>query len=91
MLKKAKLSLRISNDAFDDEVQNLIDSAKIDLKLAGVSDGSLGETVDAMVERAILTYCKAHFGMANPDSEKYKSIAKILKPAIPKGNKRKLT
>ena len=27
----------------------------------------------------------------NPDSEKYKSIAKILKPAIPKGNKRKLT
>ena len=70
MLKQAKLSLRISNDAFDDELYGLILSAKIDLQLAGISDSALDEP-DAMVERAILTYCKAHFGMANPDSEKY--------------------
>lgn len=71
MLQKAKLSLRISNDAFDSEITNLIASAKIDLQLAGVKELALVDPVDSMVELAILTYCKANFGMANPDSEKY--------------------
>lgn len=71
MLTKAKLSLRVSNNAFDDEITNLIESAKIDLILAGVKPEAVGDNLDAMVERAILTYCRAHFGMANPDSDKY--------------------
>ena len=71
MLEKAKIALRVSNTAFDDEIENLIESAKIDLQLAGVKSEVLGVVPDAIIERAILTYCKAHFGMANPDSEKY--------------------
>ena len=70
MLQKAKLSLRISNDVFNDEINNIIASAKIDLELAGVSPDKL-LVPDAMVEQAILTYCRAHFGMANPDSDRY--------------------
>ena len=58
MLTKVKLALRISTDAFDDELNNLIDAAKLDLGLAGVIPGNL----DAIVTTAIITYCKCNFG-----------------------------
>lgn len=39
VIKEVKQALRISesNTAFDDEVQNLIDAARLDLQQAGVS------------------------------------------------------
>ena len=59
MLEKVKMALRITTDAFDDELTVLINSAKLDLGIAGVV---VPETLDAIVERAIITYCKVHFG-----------------------------
>lgn len=59
MLEKVKMALRITTDAFDDELTNLIASAQLDLGIAGVV---VPETLDAIVERAIITYCKIHFG-----------------------------
>lgn len=59
MLEKVKLALRITTEAFDDELEGLIDAAKIDLGIAGVT---LPDTLDAICERAIITYCKVHFG-----------------------------
>ena len=59
MLEKVKMALRITTDAFDDELTDLINSAKLDLGIAGVV---VPETLDAIVERAIITYCKVHFG-----------------------------
>lgn len=59
MLEKVKMALRITTDAFDDELTVLINSAKLDLGIAGVV---VPETLDAIVERAIITYCKIHFG-----------------------------
>ena len=59
MLEKVKMALRITTDAFDDELTDLINSAKLDLGIAGVV---VPETLDAIVERAIITYCKIHFG-----------------------------
>lgn len=70
MLEKVKLSLRVTNKVFDDEVQDLIDAAKLDLYAGGVSQESLASP-DALVQRAIVLYAKANYGMANPDSEKY--------------------
>lgn len=63
MLEKVKLALRITTNAFDSELTDLIGAAKIDLGIAGVdipvtTDGS----VDAIVTRAIITYCKLNFG-----------------------------
>ena len=68
MLNKIKKDLRVNGTAFDDEIQGLIDSAKLDLGIGGVSE--IDEN-NALIYRAISLYCKAHFGMANPDSEKY--------------------
>lgn len=70
MLDKVKLALRVSNTVFDDEINDLIDAAKIDLDLGGVSNEALLEA-DALIQRAIIIYAKGNFGMANPDSEKY--------------------
>ena len=59
MLDKVKLALRITTDAFDTELTDLIEAAKLDLGIAGVV---LSEA-DAVVTRAIITYCKMSFGL----------------------------
>jgi len=64
LLDDVKLALRISPTiiAYDDEVQDLIEAAKADLKLSGVDPAKLDES-DPLIKRAIVTYCKAHFGL----------------------------
>lgn len=63
MLTKVKMALRLSTDAYDNELNVYIDSAKIDLGIAGVE---LPGTLDAICEMAIITYCRMHFG--TPDN-----------------------
>ena len=58
-LSKIKLSLRIVTNAFDDEISDLMDAAVLDLGVAGVTNTVL---TDALVLRAITTYCRMHFG-----------------------------
>lgn len=59
MLDMVKLALRITTDAFDDELNELIEAAQLDLGIAGVD---IPDEIDAIVSRAIVTYCKIHFG-----------------------------
>lgn len=60
MLAKVKLALRISTNAYDSELNDLIEAAKLDLGVAGVV---VPQTVDALVTKAIITYCKMSFGL----------------------------
>ncbi len=60
MLAKVKLALRISTDAYNSELTDLIEAAKLDLGVAGVV---VPQTVDALVTKAIITYCKMSFGL----------------------------
>lgn len=60
MLEKVKLALRISTKKYDSELNDLIDAAKIDLGIAGVE---VPETLDTLVSKAIITYCKMSFGL----------------------------
>ena len=59
MLSKVKLALRITTNAYDDELNGLIEAAKRDLGIAGVI---IPAELDAIVSLAIITYCKCHFG-----------------------------
>ena len=59
MLEKVKLALRITTDAFDSELTDLISAAQMDLGIAGVV---IPDEIDAIVSRAITTYCKLNFG-----------------------------
>lgn len=60
MLDKVKLALRVTTDAFDEEITDLIEAACGDLGIVGV--GASSSTDDPLLIRAITTYCKAHFG-----------------------------
>lgn len=54
-----KMALRIKTDAFDEEIDSLINAALLDLNVAGV----VPEELDELVRRAICTYCKMNFGL----------------------------
>lgn len=59
MLTIVKLALRIQTNAFDMELLDLIEAAKVDLGIAGVV---VPDQLDAIVRTAIITYVKLHFG-----------------------------
>ena len=58
-LDAVKLALRVTTDAFDDEINELIDAAKLDLGLGGVTND---DVTDPLVLMAVKTYCRLHFG-----------------------------
>ena len=59
MLEKVKMALRITTNAYNDELNDLISAAQIDLGIAGVE---LPSELDAICKQAIVTYCKLNFG-----------------------------
>ncbi len=63
MLDLVKKALRITTDAFDDELQQLIDSALIDIGFGGAVSEVLTEDGDPVVKQAVITYCKMNFGL----------------------------
>lgn len=71
MLAKVKLALRVTTTAYDNDLNDLINAAKLDLGIAGVS---LPTTLDAVCERAIITYCKLHFlGLSDNEWDRLKA------------------
>lgn len=78
LLDAVKKRLRISSSAFDDEVQDLIDAAKADLVLSGVEETKIIDT-DPLIKRAVVVYCKAHFGWNNPDADRLQRSYEMLK------------
>lgn len=69
MLEKVKLALRISTDAFDAELSDLIDAALADLGVVGISTDVLASPeAYPLIARAVITYVKLNFGEpAEPD------------------------
>lgn len=59
ILTASKLALRLTTDAYNDQLTDLIDAAKLDLGVAGVV---IPETIDKLVRTAIVTYVCVHFG-----------------------------
>jgi uncharacterized phage protein (predicted DNA packaging) len=75
-----KKALRVSHDQLDEEeITPLIEAAKRELEIAGVRHGF---DADPLVTRAIIAYCKAHFGYDNPDSEKFLKAFESIKNTI---------
>lgn len=59
LITSAKLALRITTDAFDEQVSDLLEAALLDLGVAGVV---VPNTIDAIVKQAAITYVRLHFG-----------------------------
>lgn len=62
ILNDVKLALRIKTTAFDDELNDLIAAAQLDLGVAGVVYPENENDIDSLVKRAIITYCRVNFG-----------------------------
>lgn len=60
MLDKVKTALRVTTNAFDAEIADLIAAACADLGIVGVE--AVATTSDALLIRAIITYCRTNFG-----------------------------
>lgn len=66
--EKVKRTLRIMNATiFDEDITDMIEAAKLDLGLAGVTNT---DVTDPLVIQAVETYCKMRFG----DPEKYDQL-----------------
>ena len=78
LLEKVKKSLRKSGDHLDDEIIDLIDAAKCDLKLSGVHESKIVDS-DPLIIRAITTYCKANFGYDNNEADRFQKSYDMLK------------
>ena len=63
MIIAAKMAKRITTTAYDAEVGRLLDTAALDLGVAGVE---IPETMDSLVENAMITYFLMNFG--EPDN-----------------------
>lgn len=59
LIESAKMAARISTAAFDSQVDMLLDSAMLDLGVAGVE---VPETLTPIVKQAAITYFLMHFG-----------------------------
>lgn len=59
IIEAVKMALRIKTDAFDTELEDLIYAALADLSVAGVTES---DTDNPLVRRAVVTYCRLHFG-----------------------------
>lgn len=78
MLEKIRLSLRLTTEAFDGEIEALIDACKADLKLAGIVNFPDN---DPLILQAATLYCKGHFGYADM-GEKYLQVYESLKTPL---------
>lgn len=64
LMEAAKLSLRVTSDAYAPEVEMLCDAALEDMERVGINADYLASD-DAKVRHAVVCYCKAHFGFDN--------------------------
>ena len=73
MLDACRDALRIPADVTDDddEIADLIDAARAAMRAGGVSVDKSQDDSDGTVRLAIKVFCKANFGMDNPDADRY--------------------
>ena len=72
-------AIRIKHKKFDEEISDLIGSARADLLLSGIIADKVCDENDYLIKRAITAYVKAEFGLDNADASKYRESYEMLK------------
>ncbi|MGX5569495.1 head-tail connector protein [Bacillus toyonensis] len=79
MLEIVKKALRVSHNALDDEIDDLIEAARTDLKLSGVSGFKSNDDTDPLIKRSIIMYTKANFIADVKEAERFQLSYNMLK------------
>lgn len=69
-LEEMKLVLRITSDAFNSEIEMLIEAAKADMRRVGIDESYIEER-PPLVRHAIACYVKANFGYDEQDAARF--------------------
>lgn len=80
LLDKAKIALRVTEDAFEPEINMLIEAAKLDLEESNINVEAMAD--DELIHTAVVFYVKSHFGYDNSDSEKQLRAYERLKTKL---------
>lgn len=76
LLTFCKQSLRITSNAFDDELKTLIEAAKTDINQATDKDFDISDMVQC---NAVAVYVQAYFGFGNEKAEaRYQSMLQSI-------------
>lgn len=78
IIDKVKAACRVTSDAFDGELNDLITAALKDIGITDVRSEMLVLTsegvLDALILRAVITYCRMNFGyLATDQYNKFKA------------------
>ena len=77
MLERVKLALLISGNDFDSELMDDINAAAKDLGIAGIEGLTVStDSDDALVIRAIITYCGYQFELMHGSLDKSEAFKK---------------
>lgn len=87
LLDRVKLTLRRTENVYDDEIRSYIDTVADDLKDVGILsfyfDATLSDwEVDTKILQAVRWYCLSVFGLYNADMEKYDKAYRSLKATL---------
>lgn len=79
MLNSVLVALRISHTFLNSEIEDLIAAARLDLIQSGISSLKANLNDDALIKRAIITYCKANFLADKDEAERFQKSYDLLK------------
>ena len=79
MLNDIKLALRISHNQLDSEISDIIEAARLDLSLSGVSLLKANGDNDPLIKRAIIVYVKANTETDDVKADRYQKSYDMLK------------
>lgn len=75
LLEKVKVALRVTSIQYDGELMDLIAAALADIGITDVKPDLLeyheAASVDPLIQRAVITYCKMNFGTMTLTSDQY--------------------
>lgn len=73
LLDKVKVACRVTSDAYNEELTDLISAALADIGIPDINADLLTDTESLMplVQRAVITYCKMNFGYATLAEDQY--------------------
>ena len=76
---KKNLRVMSNDDGINQEIADLIESARNDLYVSqSITKDIASSVTNPLVKQAVVLYCKANFGLDNSDSEKYRAAYQDL-------------
>ena len=79
---KSALRLTIVDEDLDNEINDLIKAARMDLNIVGLVSEDFSENNAALIKQAIILYAKGNWGYDNPDAPRFLATYEDLKVAL---------